>query len=56
MVTYKDSTQVEKKVQLINMDPKSILKPISVKVTLIGALRKWIIKPTNTNTANQTNN
>ena len=27
----------------------------AVKVTLVGALRIWFIRPTNTNNANQTN-
>ena len=29
---------------------------IKVNVTLVGALRFWIIEPANTNIANQTNN
>ena len=38
------------------VDSRAILMLIAVKITLVDALRVWIIKPTNTNIANQTKN
>ena len=38
------------------MDSRAILMLNILKVTLVGAFRIWLIKPTNTNIANQTNN
>ena len=61
METYNDSTQAwgPEKGESISMQKsgfKGIIILIAVNVTLVGALRILIVKPTNTNTANQTNN
>ena len=37
------------------VNSKDMIMLFAVKVTLVGALRIWIVKPTNTNIANQTN-
>ena len=55
IVTYKDSTQVARKGKLVTSKDggsSDILMIIAVKVTLVGALSIWIIKPANTNIAN----
>ena len=60
MVTYKHVNEVVRnrcvKHQAKRVDSRAIIMLIAVQVTLVGALRIRIIKPTNTNIANQTNN